>query len=698
MLHMTLCAWVNIIQFLYLGDYHSKFVTTNTFKDDYLLMSQHCSVISSGIVLMGGLPGAKKSVILQNLLTRCVRQTDGSAMSIDRAASSKDMKVYEIVAIGNKHQTLFWSEVTKLNKCHNFCIASALFNDCDLKKTMLHLVRDVTSGTFSNKTLDEHFHAIYADLIKQEFLKPIDNVEELALEDSRPMDFWKKFLSGGLTIMNFWDVGFNNEITHILNAFSGHFCNCYPCLFLDLEKDSDEKLFVRMDESEYIDRNVLHSWWPHILYLLQCALFAKPNEMVAKKCRQFMNMSKSCLIVAVHNGDSAIDVPDKVERLQKVLELVSEQMGLADILDFDILEFNTARADSYRALKSRLERRITDKHIDFPSKWIFLRSAFYKRSEVYIERRQYESIASECNIVGDEFESFLTTFTASGSLIYAADMLPEYVILKPLAFLTTLAKLFCLTGNTEFSHGIVSLSAAEDIFGGDVKFYTTVATSLNLAIHLDINKLDTAASTIMLNEESSIYFVPALRRSKPITERHKRSLHVFINFDIAPKCTEVLLIKSAFEVFQQHSLTITLTPREEMNVIQFVASTRLDSRSHVCCFELVYHGNSFEIRLHVDDEPEIFCQDVCHAIVATFQMTFEEHRKLYGLTKFDFGFVCQGSAGVRHYLPGFTNCTSYTPNPHLNQWIKAIEQVCCINVYKINFEVLLIFILTLGSY
>ena len=697
MLHMTLCAWVNIIQFLYLGDYHSKFVTANTFKDDYLLMSQHCSVIWPGIVLMGGLPGAKKSVILQNLLTRCVRQTDGSAMSIDRAASSKDMKVYEIVAIGNKHQTLFWSEVTKLNKCHNFCIASALFNGCDLKETMLHLVRDVTSGTFSNKTLDEHFHAIYADLIKQEFLKPIDKKKELALEDSRPTDFWNKFLSGGLSIMNFWDVGFNNEITHILNAFSGHFCNCYPCLFLDLEKD--EKLFTPMDESECMDRNVTQSGWPRILYLLQCALFAKPNEMVAKKCRRFINMNKSCLIVAVHNGDSAIDVPDKIKRLRRVLELVSEQMGLADILDFDILEFNTAVAsqDSYRALKSRLERRITNEHIDFPSKWIFLCSAFHKRSEVYIERRQYESMASECNIVGDEFESFLTTFTAFGSLIYAADMLPEYVILKPLAFLT-LAELFRLTGNTEVSHGIVSLSAATDIFGGDFRFYTTVVTSLNLAIHLDINKLDTAASTIMLNEERSIYFVPALRHSNPITECHSGSLHVFINFDIAPKCTEVLIIKSAFEVFQQCSLTITLTPREEMNVIQFVVSSVQDSRCYKCCFEVVYHGSSFEIRLHVDDMPEEVCQDVCCAIVATFQTTFEEHRKLFGLMKFDFGFVCQGSAGVRHYLPDFTSCASCTPNPHLNQWTNAIEQVCCINVYKINFEVLLIFILTLGSY
>ena len=682
---MTLCVWVNIIIFFNLGDYRSIFVTTNTFKDDYLLKSRHCSVIWPSIVLIGGLPGANKSVILHYLLTRYVRQADGSAMTIDRSVVSKDMKVYEIVAIGNKHEMLYWSEVTKLNKCHNFCIASALFNDCDLKKTMLHLVRDVTSGTFSNKTLDEHFHAIYADLIKQEFLKPIDNVEELALEDSRPMDFWKKFLSGGLTIMNFWDVGFNNEITHILNAFSGHFCNCYPCLFLDLEKD--EKLFVHMDESEYADRNVLHSWWPRILYLLQSALFAKPNEMVAKKCRQFINMSKSCLIVAVHNGNFAIDVPDKIKRLRRVLELVSEQMGLAEILDFDILELNTAKKDSYRALKSRLERRITNEHIDFPSKWIFLRSAFYTRSEVFIERRQYESMGSECNIVGDEFESFLTTFTACGSLIYAADMLPEYVILKPLAFLTTLAKLFCLTGNTEFSHGIVSLSAAEDIFGGDVKFYTTVATSLNLAIHLDINKLDTAASTIMLNEESSIYFVPALRRSKPITERHKRSLHVFINFDIAPKCTEVLLIKSAFEVFQQHSLTITLTPREEMNVIQFVASTRLDSRSHVCYFELVYHGNSFEIRLHVvDDVPEEVCQKVCRAIVATFRMTFEEQRKLYGLMKFDFGFMCQGLAGVRHYFPVSTSCTSCAPNPHLNQWTNAMKQVCCMNVYKIDMR------------
>ena len=688
---MTLCTWVNIIKFFHLGDYHSKSITTTTFKDDYFLTSPHCSVIWPSIVLIGGLPGANKSVILQNLLTRYVRQADGSAMSIDRAASSKDMKVYEIVAIGNKHQTLFWSEVTKLNKCHNFCIASALFNGCDLKETMLHLVRDVTSGTFSNKTLDEHFHAIYADLIKQEFLKPIDKKKELALEDSRPTDFWNKFLSGGLSIMNFWDVGFNNEITHILNAFSGHFCNCYPCLFLDLEKD--EKLFVRMDKSEYIDRNVLHSWWPRILYLLQSALFAKPNEMVARKCRRFMNMSKSCLIVAVHNGNFAIDVPNKVKRLRRVLELVSEQMGLADILDFDILEFNTAVAsqDSYRALKSRLERRITNEHIDFPSKWIFLRSAFYKRSEVYIERKEYESMGRECNIVDEEFESFLTTFTASGSLIYAADMLPEYVILNPLAFVTKLAKIFCLTGNNEVSHGIVSLSAATEIFGDDIKFYTTVVTSLNLAIHLDIDELDTAASTIMLNEESSIYFVPALRHSNPITECHSGSLHVFINFDIAPKCTEVLFIKSAFNVFQQHSLTITLTPREEMNVIQFVVSSVQDSRCYKCCFEVVYHGNSFEVRLHVDDVPEEVCQVVCRAIIATFQMTFDKHRKLYGLMKFDFGFVCQGLAEVRHYLPEFTSCTSCTPNPHLNQWTNAIKQVCCMNVYKINFEVLLIF-------
>ena len=168
-----------------------------------------------------------------------------------------------------------------------------------------------------------------------------------------------------------------------------------------------------MDESECTDRNVTQSGWPRILYLLQSALFAKPNEMVAKQCRRFINMSKSCLIVAVHNGDSAIDVPDKIKRLRRVLELVSEQMGLADILDFDILEFNTTKGDSYRALKSRLERRITNEHIDFPSKWIFLRSAFYKRSEVYIERKEYESMASECSIDSDEFESFLTTFTAS---------------------------------------------------------------------------------------------------------------------------------------------------------------------------------------------------------------------------------------------------------------------------------------------
>ena len=114
-----------------------------------------------------------------------------------------------------------------------------------------------------------------------------------------------------------------------------------------------------------------------------------------------------------------------------------------------------------------------------------------------------------------------------------------------------------------------------------------------------------------------------------------------------------------------------------MNVIQFVSSGQ-DSRCHVCWFELVYHGKSFEIRLHVDDVPEEVCQDVCCVIIATFQMTFEEHRKLYGLMKFDFGFVCQGSAGVQHYLPDFTSCASCASNAHFNQWTNAMEQVCCI--------------------
>ena len=163
MLCTTLCAWVNIIHFIYLGDYRPIYVRANTFKNEHLLKSRHCSVIWPSIVLMGGLPGANKSVILQKLLTRYVRQADGSAMTIDKSASSKDMKVYEIVAIGNKHLMLFWSEVTKLN-CHNFCIASAILHDCELDKAVLHLNKDFMRGIFRNVILDEHFQTVYAEL------------------------------------------------------------------------------------------------------------------------------------------------------------------------------------------------------------------------------------------------------------------------------------------------------------------------------------------------------------------------------------------------------------------------------------------------------------------------------------------------------------------------------------------------------
>ena len=59
-------------------------------------------------------------------------------------------------------------------------------------------------------------------------------------------------------------------------------------------------------------------------------------------------------------------------------------------------------------LKNKLDCLVSsEQQDDIPLSWFFLRSAFFKTGQLYIERSKLEQHARKCRITGEKFEEFL---------------------------------------------------------------------------------------------------------------------------------------------------------------------------------------------------------------------------------------------------------------------------------------------------
>lgn len=690
----------------------TEVIIPRKFKDDYLMKNKHFSRIWPGVVLFGGLPDTKKTTILKELLKRYVRKA--TFISDDMIVESNDdtqppldhevgIDVHEVIAVGKKHQDFYWFELTSLN-CYTYCIASAILNDAALSGKVICLSKQPSLGLFQNRVLDGHFQNVYDELKKQKFLKPIDDPESSVKMANCPINVWKQYLPRGLMAMNFWDFGVKRGILHTASALSGYFSNSYTCLFLDLERDAENLLQSPSLTSErfdnHPDKNFIYKWRSRVQYFLRLALFAKSNpQLKLKKTTANINMDKSCFIVAVYERNDCFDVKEKLQKLREVLELIAEQMGLTTLVDFDILPFDLNSNDSYRALKQRLEDRITQESIEFPLSWLFIRNAYYQQDNVYVDKEIYYSLAKECKIDRDEFESFLATFTASGSLIYAshAGPLSKFIILKPLQFFKKISEIFYPQVHTDMTEfGVISETSATETFQNDTPFYLTALTSLQLAIKLKTTDIDLLSAGLDNHVPGPVYYIPALRCGSPVEGCQLDSLHILFSIDVAPKSMQVAFIHSVFEVFRNRQMNIKLIPCTEVNVLQFeVFDPAIDVMPWR--FEHVYHGDATEIRFHTGNNtpPSDVCQQMCDAIIATCHDTVSRHTRQYGPIKYGFAVMCSKDQNpsqpcnvnnVRHYLPGEIDQMACNACQRaglssflLNYWAKAVSKVILIN-------------------
>ena len=655
------------------------------------------------------------------MLTRYVQKAPDDITNLKSFNRKAGIATYEVIAVGNKHQDLFWSEVTT-HSCHNYCIASALFHDSALTGKVLRITSTPTLGLFTNKLLDKHFQNVYDEMKKQRFLEV--EGDTAVKGKNRPVDFWKRYLPGGLVVINFWDLGVDKAILHALSALYGSFLNSYPCLFIDLVRDvpdlfSPPSLSKEDFSTSEKDKHIIYRWRSRIQYLLRASLLARqklndptlpqtPNRPNTQKVGLQMaelNRDESCLIIAVHDGANPDTVKHNLKSLKDTAELVAEQMGVRELIDFDFLVFDLKSDDSYRALKARLEDSITREAINFPISWIFLRSAFYNQDNVYIEKERYLAMAKECQLSEDTFESFLVTFTASGSLIYAKDfeILSKYVILKPSVFLQSLSKIFypkdLSPEHTALAeYGIVTLEMATAIFKDDVTFYMEALVSLRLAITLETNKIDMLSASLSVTDVNTVYYMPAIRTTPPIIGCQLDALHIVVDLDVAPMCSQLEFVASVFEVFEAGGINVKLIPTQEVNLFQFeVTSSQFTMPSR---FQLVYQGGAAEMRVFTYSATDDVCQKICDFIINTCHSAIKKHSDRYGPAKYSFAVMCSkdhdpsSSCNVKnvpHYLPergardNCNTCQMSSKDTHLlKNWIDALEKVSLIQLNKLS--------------
>lgn len=681
-------------------------VSPKDFKNNYLLNNDLISFIHPALVVATGLPSdSYKSAILKELLTCYTYTASNSSIkpSTDepQAADEKVIQYYEVLAVGNKYRDMYWSEVSTEN--HLYCIASAMLHYCAINGITMCLESTPTLGTFKkHKELDKHFQVVYAEMKKLSFLKCTTDADKLPTEPRPEDDIWK-FLAGGLTVLNFWDVAVHPILEHMLAAATGYLTSSYPILFLDLEHD-----FSSLHSTVFYDHgNPAFSafyWRSKIHHLLRACFVATTKPQLRQRGKSIGERPKNlefgasldirgaskkreqvCLLVAVHNGLDEKKLAQRRRELKAAVELAAVQLGVSELVIPDILCFNNdgeGKKESLRALKSKLEGMVVEQGVTkFPVSWIFLRSSLYAQASVYIEKDAMEAMAKACHI--DSFEELLFTFTASGSIFYCNEIkeLAKYVILSPVKFLNSLSNLFNLSFDGK-RYGLITQEEATATYKDDVQFYMDVLCGTKLAIKLTPEQVD----TIHLQETplNAIYFMPSICTGKPECTCNPRALHMIVGLDVAPISTQVAFVDAVFQVFCKQGVEVKLIPSDACNITQF------ETKEHIR-FQQVYNGDATEIVIHKSDENEesAFMQQLCELIVQSCHLVMEKRAEHHGAVKYSFAVMCNkpsstGScniSSVQHYLPERgAPCISCGEDGSadtylLDKWIAAVKKV-----------------------
>ena len=516
---------------------------------------------------------------------------------------------------------------------------------------------------FSNKDLNKHFMLVTKSLW-----------DEIKHAKQSEFSEWDLSHTGGLALINIWDLGLNKVPNHVLSYFAGHLYNSHVWMFLDLLRDADHLYEVpdipdnRYDELRN-DKELIMRWRSRIRYFLRFA------ELASLKKGRRQNV---CNIVTSYTGSEKIE--DHKIKLKEAVDTVSKQLQLHDLIDTENIEtFDSKDIEPLYELLTRIIRAGLEHAEDVPLSFIFFRGMFYDKDQLYIKKDELRKISKELNIDDEKnFEWFCRLFASFGSIIDVSLINPKsnLIILKPVQFLNMFDDLFYYSpgGTIVTSHGLVSKATSEKIFGNEAHVFMSFLISLHIAAEISPEQVN-------IPTEQCSYYVPNICTHPPLLQCSPTSLHLVHDMNISLKHFQVLFTANYLQSYSEAQLNVTMT-QPHINI------TRFCSPSVDLLFELVYLGDIIEFRFEPDLHEKVLFE-VCEHIITICHSIMAESNILYNFAIMCANDVHQASCKLqtyRHALPFERTCEkcsiSSQDAARIEVFNTLVKKVCSVNFVR----------------
>lgn len=494
------------------------------------------------------------------------------------------------------------------------------------------------------------------------------SITPIQLSPTNNEDEIENLLIHGIGLVNLWEMTLDNKTTRpLLESFGKCFTRSLVWLFIDLDKDLPN-IHIPLGGTKG-DPKAL-SWRSRIEYLLrQCHLCKVYNKD---------ERHRVCTIFAIHTSQDEKKLLCKRKELQNECEDAARQMGMDELIDFDIQLVCKEGNQLPKALKRRMKYsfRQTEIHA-IPVSWPFLRELMNMADKPWITLGELEKMAKDCNLEKDSeynLEEFCKFYESFGSILQVKqlDKKSPYIITKPAEFLK---KFNMFLSAVHHEKGVVKASEG--------KFIDTLA-SISIAEEKSTEFMKILVSVGIAVEKQSPaeeYFIPTIRTGV----RKKEATDGSVQFVLSMSSPHIAKNGETLTALRKQVPNMEIEADEHYS--NALAIT-LNEDGYNFKFKFTYKGDVIEVSLEDSDgqRTEYALQSVVKKIVDAFHNMVQ--KRIYrNNIRYHFAVVCHANKSKifnphqkRHILPKSQFCEQCKANgidktPLIKAWIKELEEV-----------------------
>ena len=642
-----------------------------------------------------GLPQSGKSHVIQTVFKNRIHLKKQIVLGNDifdrhmlRQYDSRGLSVYGLCVLGGQpYNNYAWSFTTRRYGV-TASILSSIIRQLGLERTELSRVQfdDTPSNPFKHEMLNRHLWWVFG--------AAKNHIKDIAQEPKKV-----NLLAAGISLVNVFDVGVNKAVYDLLPYLAISCKNLVRLVFLSMENDANN-LYAppNLDYDRYKERRdheVVMRWRPRMNYLRHFAsLGSKPKHKGSNTV--FIGTWNRESPEGDDKDSSSNEVNPQSAEFLKMKETIAGRQGMSTKSEHWI-EVNIKSERSLLAGNRVIENLVaknSDFKLDMPLKWIFLRSlvSSYKQHATTVQDKKAPIIVSSdlirqlakmCNMENEEIETFLTTFTDFGSILYVPQFksLKKHVIVDIYQFTQLLSELYYPTNSSSLEsnilhakYGILTAEKISDILKGiDHSVFMEIVTELGMTAQISkSSKIEVSDITI----PSGIHYYIPSARTTPVrsNETHYESAYIHIDSVNFPANVQACL---AHAIINDVTGAI-IVASECSNVTTF----RFQQTS--AKVEVIYRGSKTELQLandtpHLDERIVTVLSEILTACCEALTKKQNQIRYLW----FNIGFRCKRKDEF-HYLycdkaldlpSECCDCWPSSETSQLQFWIEAAKHV-----------------------